>query len=66
MLRRMRQKAARTKAKNRLRNQVKDALRRDEEQAAQDWYEEKQRLEALSILRQRQDDLLPEDEQLPF
>ncbi len=78
-IRRMREKAARTRAENRRRKEEQDKLvlarrreylaeekRRDEEQMAEEWYRERDEFESFLVSRQRHDHLLPEDEQVPF
>ncbi len=66
-LRKMREKAARTRAEN-LRWRKEEATRlQDEQLAAEDWYRERFEEEMLRTdpFLQRQDDLLPDDD-LPF
>lgn len=65
-LRRMREKATKTRAKNRQRRLAQKAKKKAEDEAAQEWYEERRRLEALQIARARHDHYLPEEDQLPF
>lgn len=67
-LRRMRAKAAITRAVNRERNQKREEKRRDELLSAEDWYREQAELKALEAdpALLRRDDLLPDDDDLPF
>lgn len=66
-LRKMREKAARTRTENLRRRREKAARLRDEQLSAEDWYRERfeeERLRTDPVI-QRRDHLLPDDD-LPF